>query len=547
MVLGGSGGIANPAVSTDVGYLEYTSSLGHYGFNSPNILNLLNETNHTLNQALLYTIWQKIYMEVNQLAVAIPIVTAKNYFYQSSCLKSDTPLIARRGRDDQRLLRLHTDLDRTFRSPRPLVGRLQELHLTNTTDTKEDQEPAPYGAEEKSMEYKVISADDHLDIRFFPKDIFTSRGFPADAEGPGAARGRRPNNERYKPEDGMSDWVCGDKVMAPWGCYTAAQGSGAMWAIERGGSLRVDELRPTTPEYRLEDMDRDGIQASVMYGPPDPFFIDDPEIRRVTFRAYNDWLVEFCSYAPDRFIGVAQLDYEDPEFSADELARTAEAGLKHVNVLAARAKPAWYEPEWERFWSIAEETGIPVGSHLTVVQRRDRVAGEGGRNYGGAVFSLGQQLVEPYAGLILSGVLDRHPGVKVVMAESGIAFVPNMIQTLDVGWKRAHAGTAPATVGGCERPPVSHFRDNIWMTFQEDPGTASPMLPLLLRGPRHVGVGLPAPREHVAELWPRGHRVTDEGVVRRDHGSQAAGRERRSSAATACRTRSGSRRSATTC
>jgi hypothetical protein len=80
------------------------------------------------------------------------------------------------------------------------------------------------------MEYKVISADDHLDIRFFPKDIFTSR-VPANM------KDRVPHvvptdNERYKPEDGMSDWVVGDKVMAPWGCYTAAQGSGAMWAID---------------------------------------------------------------------------------------------------------------------------------------------------------------------------------------------------------------------------------------------------------------------------------------------------------------------------
>ena len=62
------------------------------------------------------------------------------------------------------------------------------------------------------MDYKVISADDHLDIRFFPKDIFTSR-VPAEM------RDRVPhvvptNNERYKPEDGMSDWVVGDKVRA---------------------------------------------------------------------------------------------------------------------------------------------------------------------------------------------------------------------------------------------------------------------------------------------------------------------------------------------
>ena len=236
-----------------------------------------------------------------------------------------------------------------------------------------------------------------------------------------------------------------------------------------------------------------------MYGPPDPFFIDDPEIRRVTFRAYNDWLVEFCSYAPERFIGVAQLDYEDPDFSADELERTAALGLKHVNVLAAWAKPSWYELEWERFWSIAEETGVPVGSHLTVVQRRDRVAGEGGRNYGGAVFSLGQQLVEPYAGLILSGVLDRHPGVKVVMAESGIAFVPNMIQTLDVGWKRGtrwHGATDGRRMRTAAERVLSrqHLDDLPRRSLRHRHAAAA------VRRPNHVGLGLPAPGEHLAEL-----------------------------------------------
>jgi hypothetical protein len=95
------------------------------------------------------------------------------------------------------------------------------------------------------MEYQLISADDHLDIRFFPKDLFTSR-VPAEL------KGRVPHvvatdNERYKPEDGMWDWVVDDKSIAPWGCYTAAQGSGAMWALERGGALEPDVLRPTTP------------------------------------------------------------------------------------------------------------------------------------------------------------------------------------------------------------------------------------------------------------------------------------------------------------
>ncbi|MBV8086191.1 MAG: amidohydrolase [Chloroflexi bacterium] len=309
------------------------------------------------------------------------------------------------------------------------------------------------------MDYHLISADDHLDIRFFPQDLFVSRV-------PAKLQERVPhvvpaNNERYKPEDGQFDWVADGRVIAPWGCYDAAHGSGAMWAIERGGVLKWGELRPTTPELREADMDRDGVQASVMYGPPDPFDgLDDVEVRRATFRAYNDWLLEFCATAPQRFVGVAQLDYEDPEFSADELERTAKAGIKHVNVLAARAKPSWYDPAWERFWSIAEETGVPVGSHLAVVQARDRE--RGGPNYGGAVFSLGQQLVEPYAGLILTGMFDRHPKVKTVMGESGIAWVPNMIQTLQRGWRPGGRGPQSA------RPPIEYFRDNIWMTFQDD-------------------------------------------------------------------------------
>lgn len=119
------------------------------------------------------------------------------------------------------------------------------------------------------MKYSCISADDHIDLRFLPKDIFTSRV-------PAALKDRVPrvvptNNERYKPEDGMSDWIVEDRVMGPWGCYTAAQASGNAWAIERGGALEVDVLRPTTAELRLADMDRDGVEASIMYGPPDPF------------------------------------------------------------------------------------------------------------------------------------------------------------------------------------------------------------------------------------------------------------------------------------
>jgi len=348
---------------------------------------------------------------------------------------------------------------------------------------------APYNGEGWLVDYSCISADDHIDLRFLPKDLFTERV-------PSSLRDRVPQVVPAADTPDMWDWVADGKVLGPWGCYPSRKGSGNAWAIERGGALEPDVLRPTTADLRLADMDRDGVQASVMYGPTDPFLIDDPEVRHATFRAFNDWVLEFEKAAPERLIGVAQLDNQDPEFAADELERTASLGIRHVNVLAATASPSWYEPEWERFWSIAEEAGLPIGSHLTVVVRRGPAADDRPA-YGGAVFSLGQQLVEPYAGLILTGCYDRHPGLKTVMAESQISWVPNMIQTLDTGWTRGRAGTLASVNSACELKPSEYFARNIWMTFQDD-AFGVQMLPMLPEDKVMWASDYP----HPASTWP---------------------------------------------
>jgi predicted TIM-barrel fold metal-dependent hydrolase len=288
-------------------------------------------------------------------------------------------------------------------------------------------------------------------------------------------------------------WVCDGKSMGPWGAYTAAQGSGNMWALEVAGVMQEGVLRPTMPELRLADMDRDGIDASVMYGPTDPFQVDDPVLRRLCYQAFDDWVAEFSSAKPDRLIGVAQLCHEDPEAAAQELERVARLGLRHVNLLAARAAPPVYDGAWEPFWAMAEETGIPVGFHLAVDTRRTRSANGA---VDAAVFGImqAQQLIEPVAGIIVTGVLDRYPKLKIVMAESGLAWVPHMIQTLDRQWEKGNAGQLDR--GGSAGPtmrPSDYFRRQIWMTFQDDPAGVHML-------PSHVGLGLSAPGQHVAQL-----------------------------------------------
>ena len=322
-----------------------------------------------------------------------------------------------------------------------------------------------------NMMHRFISADDHIDLRWLPQDLWSERL-------PARLRERGP---RVIENDHGAYWSWEGQTFSPHGYYTAAQGSGAMWAIERGGVMRPGELRPTTAELRLSDMDRDGAEASIMYGPTDPMAIADPELRRLCYQAYNDWLSEFCAARPERLFGVPQLSMEDPVAARDELARLAKrGGLRHVNILASRASPPVYDDAWEPFWALAEEVDVPIGFHLAVVVKKSRLD-ESKRAAANLVVSVasqfaqeppGMQLLEPMTGLIFDGVLDRHPKLKIVMAEAGLAWVPSMIQGLDIWYQRTRDGrrlTGEKPIALPKLLPSEYFHRQIWISFVDDP------------------------------------------------------------------------------
>ena len=358
------------------------------------------------------------------------------------------------------------------------------------------------------IKHRFISADDHIDLRWLPKDLWTER-LPAHL---------RERGPRVVECEKGAFWTWEGQTFSPHGYYTAAQGSGAMWAIERGGVMREGELRPTTAELRLSDMDRDGSDASVMYGPTDPMAITDPELRRRCYEAYNDWLFEFCRTTPARLIGVAQLSMEDPRAARDELERLAKrGGLRHVNILASRANPPVYDDAWEPFWALAEEVDIPIGFHLAVLVKKTRLDEEkrGAANLVISVASRfaqeppGVQLLEPITGLIFASVFDRHPRLKVVMAEAGLAWVPSMIQGLDIWYQRTRDGRRLTGDGPITLPallPSEYFHRNIWISFVDDP-----------LGVKMVGGVLDADKvmfgsdyPHPASTWPYSQQVIEE-------------------------------------
>jgi predicted TIM-barrel fold metal-dependent hydrolase len=319
-------------------------------------------------------------------------------------------------------------------------------------------------------DYRFISVDDHIDIQYLPKDLWTSRL-------PKKYTDSTPHVE--VAESGLARWVCEDKV---WGSWAGVSGKvpprSFQNALERGGVYEQGVLRPTIAELRLADMDRDNIEATFMFGPLAAFRCSDPELRRLIYTAYNDWLIEFCSFDPGRLHGIAVLPGEDVQGATDELYRLAKTGrTQQVNFLIGSADPPIYDNAWEPFWSAAEETGLIVSFHV----------GGGGPAPGGppaanapekpsSVFRPSKgfilQFLDPFHGLLAEGTLDRHPGVRVMLAEVGLGWIPWLIHEMDYRYERLMANKEywePRGGVHLTMSPSEIWRRNFWITFQDDP------------------------------------------------------------------------------
>ena len=179
-------------------------------------------------------------------------------------------------------------------------------------------------------------------------------------------------------------------------------------------------------------------------------------VGRACYEAYNHWLIDFCAAKPERLIGVAQLSLEDPEAARGELERLAlRGGLRHVNILAARANPPVYDDAWEPFWTLAEEVCYPdrVSSRCPGQKDASRCRRSSGANPAIAIASRFPKsrgafsCSNPSPGLFPPAFFDRHPGVKIVMAEAGLAWIPSMIQVSTSGMSAAATvAGSPATV-----------------------------------------------------------------------------------------------------
>src|ERR1051326_6944593 len=318
------------------------------------------------------------------------------------------------------------------------------------------------------MAHPLISCDDHMDLGQLPADLWTTRLPPN-------LRDRAPHIEE---RDGQAVWICDGKVWGTWGGKAPPTGDKRAVkpiynAFDRGGLYDQSERRPAVAELRLQDMDRDGVETQIILGPIFQSLTDDPVLRTACYRVYNDWLMEFCSAAPNRLIGVPMLPETDPAAAHAELRRlAAKGGVRQVCLMCAQANPKFDDPAWEPLWSALEETGIILSWHITVfgVKPSDRAAGKAASVFANTKGFL-DNFLEPFVDLFAWGILERHPKLKMVMAEAGTGWLPWLVQELDYRhWRLWEAKEFWGDKGGSalETKPSELFKRQIWATFQED-------------------------------------------------------------------------------
>jgi len=291
----------------------------------------------------------------------------------------------------------------------------------------------------------IISADDHLDIHAMPPDVWSSRL-------PKEWRERGPHVE--ETEHGPY-WFCDGRRMAPSGRKEA----GFIAAEDHG-------FRPGEAQTRLEDMDRDGVHAQVIYGPTcTQLRIDDAALHEQVATVYNDWAAEFQRQAPDRLVLLADLPSYDPQVATRELQRCAKLGHRGaiVSSTVGRGKPL-FEDEWQGFWDAAEEVGIPIHVHLSGGLHSLQMQ-LGSWRMPAAVAVVPMQLDETLAGLIFSGTLEKRPGVKFVMGEAGLGWIPYVLERLDHELDKYGSRIQDHRL---EMRPSEIFRRQIFTTYEDE-------------------------------------------------------------------------------
>ncbi len=305
----------------------------------------------------------------------------------------------------------------------------------------------------------ILSSDSHV---FEPPDLWQTR---IDR----AFRDRAPRLERIDGADQIV--VEADQVLSGIGLIS---NTGTRFEAPEAisGEARFEDVRRGgyDPEQHLKDMALDGVAGEVLYPSQGLFYfkVADTPLMSAIFRAYNDWLADFCRTDPARLKGIAMINLDDIQEGIKELERAARLGLSGAMITEYPLEHRRYDqPEYEPFWAAAEALGLPLSLH-TATRRQGKIRGAGDKTLRDASSRATKAFYPALSlcDLIFSGVFERHPRLTLAIVEFELAWVPHVLSAMDYTY-RERTGEAIYRFKD-DSLPSDFFRRNVVLSFQED-------------------------------------------------------------------------------
>ena len=311
--------------------------------------------------------------------------------------------------------------------------------------------------------YTIIDADTHVTET---PDLWTSRA-------PASMRDRVPRIETNP--DGSQRWTLGGTQALASPGLTATAGVGSF----KNPPKTFGEMHPGAydAKARLKYMDQMGIWAMVMYpnvggfGAQQFLKLNDPELMLTCVRIYNDWQTEWASADARRLLPITSIPFWDVDAAATEVRRCAAMGHKGILFTGEPqyyGKPLLGDPHWNPLWEAAVELDQPISFHIGSGDMAEGLLKDRMATYGKmAAFTElavdiflrnGLQLND----LLMSGVLARYPKIKFVSVESGIGWIPFILEAMDYQFR---GNSVAEEHPEFDRLPSEYFARNVYACY----------------------------------------------------------------------------------
>ncbi len=264
----------------------------------------------------------------------------------------------------------------------------------------------------------------------------------------------------------------------PGGLGMMDRRGGIVFEREPTGSPYVDmaPLGAMDPAERVQRLDLEGLERCILYPTLGVLWVaecEDEEIIQAYLKAYNRFIVDFCSDSSERLVPIAQLSLGDPEAAERELRRAAGDGVKGVWVPPfTTTRKGVAHPDHDRVFAAAAELGLPLGIHPAFDpfwSRQTRFTEMHGRQF--SFFEnviAGEAVRHAFTTFFQYGTFEKFPSLRVIVLECGASWVGYWLDRLDAIYQSPQGALVRERL---KDKPSEYFQRQCWISADPDETT----------------------------------------------------------------------------